>query len=685
MNELALSITDLLVFANKAMASILVILAFSLLAYAFVYNFRSWVARAFALLLACVMVTYAGDVALSREISAESADRWLRFQWLGIAMLPAAYYLFSLAVLRTTNYRLRLRRWAGLAALILSVLSALSAVVGGQIVGDLVYMPPLSYLEAGPHFWFFVVFFSLTSLLAFRNVWKARQRCITEVSRRRMSYILIGFVGPGLGAFPYLITLSRFSVDAGASASVWILMLSLLVNIAVAGMLILMSYTVAYFGVLTPDRVVRYRLIRFFMRGPVVAILVILAVQTVPTVEQIFRLPPDVALYSVITAVIVCSQLLLSMTKTFVDRLVYREDRTEIAWLRELDRRLLATTDVRQFLQNSVAALCELLQVPSGFVAAVVGPDLILEAVVGSEDVRDEVKESSGWTNALNQALRQSDPWQPVYHEDFWIWPLLEPAASADERRLLGMLGVRARTKTPILAQDETDALETMIDRIARALSDRRLQQGVFASLRRIIPDIDRIQQLRGIVPYTGVDSDETPTDALLNPSPIHSPEFEAWVKDALSHYWGGPKLTRSPLVQLRLVNETLENAEDDPTKALRLVLGNAVERLRPDGKPNLSAPEWLLYNILEMRFIQGRKVREIADRLAMSESDLYRKQRIAIGQVARVLSEMEQDNAIERNTGDIKDGGANGDADTLAINSEPNDLVLSADCARRQ
>ncbi|MCB0157549.1 MAG: sigma-70 family RNA polymerase sigma factor, partial [Caldilineaceae bacterium] len=135
------------------------------------------------------------------------------------------------------------------------------------------------------------------------------------------------------------------------------------------------------------------------------------------------------------------------------------------------------------------------------------------------------------------------------------------------------------------------------------------------------------------------------PAEVLLNPSPIHSPEFEAWVKDALSHYWGGPKLTRSPLIKLRIVTDTLDHAEGDPTKALRLVLGDAIERLKPEGKQNLSAPEWLLYNILEMRFIQGRKVREIADRLAMSESDLYRKQRVAIGQVARVLSEMEQDN----------------------------------------
>src|SRR5690606_24900133 len=81
---------------------------------------------------------------------------------------------------------------------------------------------------------------------------------------------------------------------------------------------------------------------------------------------------------------------------------------------------------------------------------------------------------------------------------------------------------------------------------------------------------------------------------------------------------------------------------------ALRLVLGSAIEKLRPEGKQNLSTPEWLLYNILEMRFIQGRKVREIADRLAISESDLYRKQRVAIGQVARVLTEMEQGNGLD-------------------------------------
>jgi DNA-directed RNA polymerase specialized sigma subunit len=49
------------------------------------------------------------------------------------------------------------------------------------------------------------------------------------------------------------------------------------------------------------------------------------------------------------------------------------------------------------------------------------------------------------------------------------------------------------------------------------------------------------------------------------------------------------------------------------------------------------------LYNILELRFLQGKRIRDIADRLAISESDLYRKQRIAVEEVARQLALMEE------------------------------------------
>jgi len=77
--------------------------------------------------------------------------------------------------------------------------------------------------------------------------------------------------------------------------------------------------------------------------------------------------------------------------------------------------------------------------------------------------------------------------------------------------------------------------------------------------------------------------------------------------------------------------------------QGLRAVLKQAIERLRPDGQRQMTTPEWILYNILELKFLQGRKVREVARRLAMSESDLYRKQRVAIKAVAQALAEMER------------------------------------------
>jgi hypothetical protein len=85
----------------------------------------------------------------------------------------------------------------------------------------------------------------------------------------------------------------------------------------------------------------------------------------------------------------------------------------------------------------------------------------------------------------------------------------------------------------------------------------------------------------------------------------------------------------------------------------MRAVLQQAIENLRPEGQRSMTTTEWILYNILEMRFIQGRKVRDVAMRLAMSESDLYRKQRVAIESVATIIAEMERA-AADGSDGDV-------------------------------
>jgi len=194
------------------------------------------------------------------------------------------------------------------------------------------------------------------------------------------------------------------------------------------------------------------------------------------------------------------------------------------------------------------------------------------------------------------------------------------------------------------LTADEVAILETLSGRAAAALEDRRLQHDVFQAVDRLLPQIETIQRLRASANTSGTQSLSAADDSLLD-----SPDLPAIIKNALSHYWGGPKLTDSPLMRLRIVEEALREHNGNPTNALRSVLQQAIERIKPEGQRKFTA-EWILYNILEMKFLQNRRVREVALRLAVSEADLYRKQRAAVEQVARAIVVMERE-AAERAT----------------------------------
>ena len=85
------------------------------------------------------------------------------------------------------------------------------------------------------------------------------------------------------------------------------------------------------------------------------------------------------------------------------------------------------------------------------------------------------------------------------------------------------------------------------------------------------------------------------------------------------------------------------EEFEGNIPNALRSILKKAVEQIRPEGERRFTT-DWVLYNILELKFFEGRKVREVANRLAMSEADLYRKQRVAVEAVAKAILEMESE-----------------------------------------
>jgi hypothetical protein len=337
--------------------------------------------------------------------------------------------------------------------------------------------------------------------------------------------------------------------------------------------------------------------------------------------------------------VIVLLQVMINLAKPFIDRAIYRQDREEIVWIQTLDRRLLTTADLRAFLENALASLCDLLQVQTGFVAVMAGGQHYLEAGCGEGESIQRYLDDHDLTALAMSTDDREEGCHFVAEDGFWLAPL--SSQTSDLR--LGVLGVQARAPAPDLKPDERDVATLLIRRSQEVLEDRFLQQQVFGALRHILPDIERLYRWQDATQYAG-----TPRLQVIEDSPIYSPELQRWVKDALSHYWGGPKLTESPLLGLRVVQDTAREQGGNPAHALRTVLNESIEGLRPDGERKMTTSEWLLYNILEMKFIRGLKVRDIARRLAMSESDLYRKQRVAIAEVAKTLTILEQNGVSE-------------------------------------
>lgn len=654
---LELSFGDYLHFAAVVTASVVAITAYSLSAYALAFNFRSHAARQFAFLAACVLVVFAMDVAVARLGEQASAELWLRVQWIGLALLPAAYFGFASSVLQATHHAVGYRGPLGIFVLIACVGLAFFALFTDALVLPPAAAEQLPHLRPGPLFWLFAAAFLLALAHSIRDLMLARSRSLTQAGRRRNTLLLLGFVAPALGSFPYLVAFG----EPLAGAVLTVLQFSVLVNVATAVLLSLMMLAVAYHGVALPDRVVRYRLVRFAIRGPFVAILVIVALQTVPPVEASLGLPRDLVVFSVVSVVIVAGQLLMSLSRPLVDLLIYREDAREIHWLRELERRLLTPSDIQTFLENHLISLCEFLQASRGFVAAISDGNLAVEAATGMSDQPDEIMSAENWRDLLRESMQRGEGtgFQPLptMRGGLYVWPLFGHEAESPDTVLLGFVGAQTEMTAESFGVRELLNLQTLQARMAEALMDRRLQIDVLRGLRHIIPELRKIQDLRGRVPYPGEMEADSPK-ARERHAP--DPEFTAWVRDALRNLWAGPRLARSPLIHLRAMGMYLDKTKGNSNHALRLLLGDAIEGLRPADGAERGHLDTLLYQILEMRFIQGRKVREIASKLAMSESDLYRKQRVAIEQVVTILQEMEEaahaDNSASLRNDDLAD-----------------------------
>lgn len=623
---------------NLTVASAIVLTAFSLVVYILGHNVRNAVARAFSLLLFFVAVVYCGDVMVANAEVPRAIEGWLRFQWLGIAFVPAAYLHFSDAIAHATGISTRPRRARVFVGYSLGVLTLAAVLFSDLVVRSDHIVPTLAHLQAGPLFWVFALYFVIATLTGARNIQQARLRALTPATRRRMTYLAVAFVAPALGAFPYLLVAS---LPPDPMVQLALESLLFLGNVAISVMIVVMGYAVAYFGALTPDRVIKHSLIHYLLRGPFVGTCVLALILLTPDTERLLGLPRETFLVFSVTGLIVILQVLINVSKPFIDRLIYRQDREEIVWLQELDNRLLTSSDLAQFLENILATVCERLRVGGGFVALLSGDEPRFEAACGSPAKAESCLRNLDprrWVLSSSDAPTQNGKRLSLHRDNFreqdgyWLIPL----RSKDRKSVLGVLGIEARIYP--LAQEEIASLESMVAQVEIALEDRLLQQTVFAALKQIAPEIQQIQQWRTEPRYAAA----PPIPSLRVDA--EAAEFRQAVRDALSQLWGGPKLTRNPLMQLRAVSQAMDEPNGNPSKALRQTLIQAVEMLRPNGERSFTAPDWLLYNILEMKFIQRLKTSDIARKLAMSESDLYRKQRVAIEEVAKALVAMEKE-----------------------------------------
>lgn len=639
-----------LALGSQVLTAAIAILGSSLLLYSFTYNLGHRVARAFSALMACVVVVYLCDTILGLVDARQFAEMWLRVQWVGIAFMPAAYLHLSAALLATTGFEARWSRRLAHADYGVSGVFVVLAVATDAIVTDGVSdIGVAPHLRAGPLFWVFGLYFVATVALGAYNVVRAWRRCLTPTARYRMRYLLFSFLAPAAGAFPYMIIAGTIAQpQGGAGLDALFLTLVLAGNALVAVMLVVMAYGVAYFGVLTPDRVVRARMVKFLVRGTFVSTVTLVAIVVVRRAGPLLGIPADDAVVVVAVGVNLLLQWAIAATKRTLEQGLYLNERDEVAHIQQLEDRLLTSRDLHQFLESVLAGACDALRARSGFIVTITEDRPHVELTVGTLALTAEQLEAHDWYDALPAGGEQGEEayftWNPraapgsAGAGGYVIMPLYNRAGDT----VLGVLGVEMRqvrpAEAPALEAADRAAMARFAGYAASAIEDRLLQQDVFAALEGLMPKLEAIQQRRSAARYQGAQALAAET---VNPPP--DPELARWVRDALSHYWGGPKLTDSPLLRLNVMQRALAEHEGNPAHALRAVLLEAIERLKPEGQRRMTSGEWILYNILELKFLQGRRARDVAMQLAMSESDLYRKQRVAVEEVARVIANMER------------------------------------------
>lgn len=640
-------VTTILETINETLAAGTAIIAVSLLLFNLTRNLRNRVARTSAIVLACVTFTYIAEafISLGPDLTAHSIA--LRLQWIGIAFIPVATLHLSDALLATTGLPSRGRRRRIIRYLYLIGCSFLILATITDSLIHLVFTNSNNVsIQPSGLFFLYLIYFGATNGVAFYNVQRARKRCLTRGTERRMAYLQIAILTPALGIFPYSVLL-----DPGTEFTVLGLLLINISNIVIILMLIFLSYPLYFFGSDKPDRLVKNELLDFLLRGPATGLIALSMINFTTQASRIFSLPGGAFTPLAVVAAVLLWQWFVSLALPYLEKwLIYRdEDDEQINKLQALSQKILTRDDLIQLIEATLESICEFLRVTNAFVASFEGNEPDILQTIGVVNISaNDIQTDVDFLQSLQSMNGENDHINSEKWNDFSIIPLYSNRLSDEATKtvVIGILALKIDGTQIVKLEDDEGILWRYIDRVEQSLDDMQLQTEIFNILEGLLPQFRMTRSRAGAMEYV---QPRTPIANII--SLPDREEFNEQVRAALRHYWGGPGISKSNLMSLHLVQDRIHKETDTPVNILRAILQDSIDSLRPDGERKMASPEWTLYNILELRFIEKKKVRDVARRMSMSEADLYRKQRVAIAAVADAILKQEKeqvDNSLE-------------------------------------
>ena len=298
-------------------------------------------------------------------------------------------------------------------------------------------------------------------LMSWYNFIRAYRRSATATGQRRMGYLLVGSIAPTLGSFPFLLFSSGFA--ARHLLIFWLV--TVFSNLAVGGLVIVMAYSVAFFGVALPDRRVKSRLFKWILRGPVVASFTLTFATIVRRAGVPLGLPYNTFVPIVMVATILVGEYLVTLFFPIIERfLFFGNDKREIAVLEAFEDKLITRNDLRQFLEMMLSGLCDRMQVPGAYVAAFNSDGLKLVVKVGKTFFDNENE---------NTDLSRYFPDNGDFYELFqWGNDILIPLYDQNddgEISMLGILGI-AQGAVESLEEEQLEEVNSFSERIALSL-----------------------------------------------------------------------------------------------------------------------------------------------------------------------------------------------------------------------